>query len=185
MAEPASAASGGRGAVWQATVSARQPSRLDVAQSQGHVPPADSDHDHDHDEWVRVLKQLRASAVSCYCCCAQCSPISEPTFSKLARTIFFTNMDILPSGNIFRELQDIHDTGYFSAQPSLEDRWQQVSGRKYKIIFRFMTALTGAAPAPGYTHPAPTARHITRHHLYVPCTFSLLSYFAERRSRPL
>ncbi|XP_076649312.1 Krueppel-like factor 6 isoform X3 [Halictus rubicundus] len=34
-------------------------------------------------------------------------------------------MDILPSGNIFRELQDIHDTGYFSAQPSLEDHWQQ------------------------------------------------------------
>lgn len=36
-------------------------------------------------------------------------------------------MDILPSGNIFRELQDIHDTGYFSAQPTLEENWQQVS----------------------------------------------------------
>ncbi|ESO87984.1 hypothetical protein LOTGIDRAFT_126955 [Lottia gigantea] len=36
-------------------------------------------------------------------------------------------MDILPSGNIFRELQVVHDTGYFSSQPSLEDRWQQVS----------------------------------------------------------
>ncbi len=36
-------------------------------------------------------------------------------------------MDILPSLNIFRELQDIHDTGYFSAQPSLEEHWQQVS----------------------------------------------------------
>ncbi|XP_052127005.1 Krueppel-like factor 6 [Frankliniella occidentalis] len=35
-------------------------------------------------------------------------------------------MDILPSLNIFRELQDIHDTGYFSAQPSLEEHWQQV-----------------------------------------------------------
>ncbi|XP_044746904.1 Krueppel-like factor 7 [Coccinella septempunctata] len=34
-------------------------------------------------------------------------------------------MDILPSGHIFRELQDIHDTGYFSAQPSLDDHWQQ------------------------------------------------------------
>lgn len=33
---------------------------------------------------------------------------------------------LLPSGTIFRELQDIHDTGYFSAQPSLEDHWQQV-----------------------------------------------------------
>jgi krueppel-like factor 6/7 len=43
--------------------------------------------------------------------------------------VFFSDyvkMDILPSGNIFRELQDIHDTGYFSAQPSLEDHWQQV-----------------------------------------------------------
>lgn len=37
-----------------------------------------------------------------------------------------STMDVLPSGNIFRELQVVHDTGYFSAQPSLEDRWQQV-----------------------------------------------------------
>ncbi|XP_075733019.1 Krueppel-like factor 6 isoform X1 [Rhipicephalus microplus] len=36
-------------------------------------------------------------------------------------------MDILPSGNIFHELQAIHDTGFFPAQPSLEDFWQQVS----------------------------------------------------------
>ncbi|XP_060534772.1 Krueppel-like factor 7 [Cylas formicarius] len=34
-------------------------------------------------------------------------------------------MDILPSVDIFRELEDIHDTGYFSAKPSLEDHWQQ------------------------------------------------------------
>ncbi|XP_059142027.1 LOW QUALITY PROTEIN: Krueppel-like factor 6 [Physella acuta] len=34
-------------------------------------------------------------------------------------------MDILPTSNIFRELQVVHETGYFSAQPSLEDRWQQ------------------------------------------------------------
>ncbi|XP_064466267.1 Krueppel-like factor luna isoform X2 [Ornithodoros turicata] len=34
-------------------------------------------------------------------------------------------MDILPSGNIFHELQAIHDTGFFPAQPSLEDSWQQ------------------------------------------------------------
>jgi len=43
-------------------------------------------------------------------------------------------MDILPSGNIFRELQDIHDTGYFSAQPSLEDHWQQV-GQLVRVLF--------------------------------------------------
>lgn len=34
-------------------------------------------------------------------------------------------MDILPSGNIFRELQDICNTGYFSSQVSIEDQWQQ------------------------------------------------------------
>jgi krueppel-like factor 6/7 len=36
-------------------------------------------------------------------------------------------MDILPSGNIFRELQVVHDTGYLSAQTSLEDHWEQVN----------------------------------------------------------
>jgi krueppel-like factor 6/7 len=34
-------------------------------------------------------------------------------------------MDILPSGHIFKELQVIHETGYLSAQLSLEDKWQQ------------------------------------------------------------
>jgi uncharacterized protein YfbU (UPF0304 family) len=35
-------------------------------------------------------------------------------------------MDILPSGNIFRELQVVHETGYFISQSSIEDQWQQV-----------------------------------------------------------
>jgi krueppel-like factor 6/7 len=34
-------------------------------------------------------------------------------------------MDVLPSGHIFKELQVIHETGYLSAQLSLEDKWQQ------------------------------------------------------------
>jgi len=34
-------------------------------------------------------------------------------------------MSFLPTGSIFRELQVVHDTGYFSSQPSLEDHWQQ------------------------------------------------------------
>ncbi|PBC25456.1 Krueppel factor [Apis cerana cerana] len=46
---------------------------------------------------------------------------AETSYERIAGV----TMDILPSGNIFRELQDIHDTGYFSAQPSLEDHWQQ------------------------------------------------------------
>ena len=36
-------------------------------------------------------------------------------------------MSFLPSGLIFRELQVVHDTGYFSAMTSLEDRWHEVS----------------------------------------------------------
>lgn len=43
-------------------------------------------------------------------------------------------MDILPSGNIFRELQDIHDTGYFSSQVSIEDQWQQASAFEYLML---------------------------------------------------
>ncbi|XP_011187312.1 Krueppel-like factor luna [Zeugodacus cucurbitae] len=35
------------------------------------------------------------------------------------------NMDILPSGNIFSELEHVCTTGYFSSQPSIEDQWQQ------------------------------------------------------------
>ncbi|XP_041986442.1 Krueppel-like factor luna isoform X3 [Aricia agestis] len=34
-------------------------------------------------------------------------------------------MDVLPSGNLFRELQDVTDTGYFEWKLSLEDKWQQ------------------------------------------------------------
>jgi len=34
-------------------------------------------------------------------------------------------MDVFPSGGIFRELQVVHDTGYFSGQASLEEEWNQ------------------------------------------------------------
>ena len=36
-------------------------------------------------------------------------------------------MDCAPNVNIFRELQVVHDTGYFSSQVSPEEDWQQVS----------------------------------------------------------
>uniref|UniRef100_A0A8D0E597 Krueppel-like factor 7 n=2 Tax=Salvator merianae TaxID=96440 RepID=A0A8D0E597_SALMN len=36
-----------------------------------------------------------------------------------------SNMDVLASYSIFQELQLVHDTGYFSALPSLEENWQQ------------------------------------------------------------
>ena len=43
-------------------------------------------------------------------------------------------MDVLPSGGIFRELQVVHDTGYFpiTGQPSFEEDWHQV-GVKTKV----------------------------------------------------
>ncbi|KAL2731826.1 Krueppel-like factor 6 isoform X2 [Vespula squamosa] len=64
----------------------------------------------------------------------------EKTTNKKEREIKSTQrrhvtMDILPSGNIFRELQDIHDTGYFSAQPSLEDHWQQLPFSSFGFHF--------------------------------------------------
>uniref|UniRef100_A0AAR2KL60 C2H2-type domain-containing protein n=1 Tax=Pygocentrus nattereri TaxID=42514 RepID=A0AAR2KL60_PYGNA len=34
-------------------------------------------------------------------------------------------MDVLANYSIFQELQLVHDTGYFSALPSLEENWQQ------------------------------------------------------------
>lgn len=36
-------------------------------------------------------------------------------------------MDVIPMCSIFQELQIVHDTGYFSALPSLEEYWQQVT----------------------------------------------------------
>ncbi|KAH9400430.1 hypothetical protein TYRP_001995 [Tyrophagus putrescentiae] len=34
-------------------------------------------------------------------------------------------MDILPSGSFFKELQIIHETGYFPEHFSVEDKWEQ------------------------------------------------------------
>lgn len=36
-------------------------------------------------------------------------------------------MDVLPSGHFFKELQAVHETGYFPAIFSPEDKWEQVS----------------------------------------------------------
>ena len=40
-------------------------------------------------------------------------------------------MDVLANYSIFQELQLVHDTGYFSAMPSLEENWQQVTAFPY------------------------------------------------------
>lgn len=55
-------------------------------------------------------------------------------------------MDVLPMCSIFQELQIVHDTGYFSALPSLEEYWQQVT------LFKVMentSAVIGARSACG------------------------------------
>ena len=42
-------------------------------------------------------------------------------------------MDVLPSGNIFHELQVVHDTGYFDGKVSPEERWQQVKSKYFLL----------------------------------------------------
>ena len=42
-------------------------------------------------------------------------------------------MDVLPSGNIFHELQVVHDTGYYDGKVSPEEHWQQV-GQYFCLI---------------------------------------------------
>lgn len=42
--------------------------------------------------------------------------------------------------SIFQELQIVHDTGYFSALPSLEEYWQQVNIYIYVHIYEFLTS---------------------------------------------
>lgn len=48
-------------------------------------------------------------------------------WQKIRSASHVSAMDVLPSGNLFRELQDVTDTGYFEWKLSLEDYWQQVS----------------------------------------------------------
>lgn len=45
-------------------------------------------------------------------------------------------MDVLANYSIFQELQLVHDTGYFSAMPSLEENWQQVRDDAFSLLFR-------------------------------------------------
>ena len=53
-----------------------------------------------------------------------------------------TNMDCAPNINIFRELQVVLDTGYFSGQISPEEDWQQVNISLFKEINDFIIIIT-------------------------------------------
>ncbi|KAK1803234.1 hypothetical protein P4O66_021234 [Electrophorus voltai] len=44
-------------------------------------------------------------------------------------TVLTRTMDVLANYSIFQELQLVHDTGYFSAMPSLEENWQQTAAQ--------------------------------------------------------
>ena len=55
-------------------------------------------------------------------------------------------MDVLANYSIFQELQLVHDTGYFSAMPSLEENWQQVRDDAFFLslsLFFFCYKLKG------------------------------------------
>ncbi|XP_068427129.1 Krueppel-like factor 6 [Clinocottus analis] len=53
-------------------------------------------------------------------------PLSpRPFLSPPTGCISGSEMDVIPMCSIFQELQIVHDTGYFSALPSLEEYWQQ------------------------------------------------------------
>ena len=56
-------------------------------------------------------------------------------------------MDCAPNVNIFRELQVVHDTGYFSSQVSPEEDWQQVCETIILILQKkvFWTRVVAAA----------------------------------------
>ncbi|KAG8004481.1 Krueppel-like factor 7 [Nibea albiflora] len=45
------------------------------------------------------------------------------------------SMDVLANHSIFQELQLVHDTGYFSAMPSLEENWQQTEPKRLSELF--------------------------------------------------
>ncbi|KAM6078493.1 Krueppel-like factor 7 isoform 1-T2 [Theristicus caerulescens] len=50
---------------------------------------------------------------------------NKHTQKQKERVLLSSSMDVLASYSIFQELQLVHDTGYFSALPSLEENWQQ------------------------------------------------------------
>ena len=70
----------------------------------------------------QVCSYARATQVTC--CISETRGACVGRGSERVEPV--SRMDILPSGGIFRELQVVHDTGYFSGQASLEEDWHQV-----------------------------------------------------------
>ena len=61
-------------------------------------------------------------------------------WANIVLWLFFDKitMDCAPNVNIFRELQVVHDTGYFSSQVSPEEDWQQVINHLFVCLSVFM-----------------------------------------------
>ncbi|TRY58485.1 hypothetical protein DNTS_004901 [Danionella cerebrum] len=68
--------------------------------------------------------ERRRSAPRCYCTKRTLACHVHFHFVLYCLTLGIA-MDVLPMCSIFQELQIVHDTGYFSALPSLEEYWQQ------------------------------------------------------------
>ncbi|KAJ8778899.1 hypothetical protein J1605_013133 [Eschrichtius robustus] len=58
-------------------------------------------------------------------------------------------MDVLASYSIFQELQLVHDTGYFSALPSLEETWQQRTSQETPKMLKGTDAKLARCPSEG------------------------------------
>lgn len=74
-------------------------------------------------------KPLQQGTVVALVSFAGCFSTCQNIQAQLTRHILskLGKMDVLPMCSIFQELQIVHDTGYFSALPSLEEYWQQVN----------------------------------------------------------
>ncbi|XP_037780200.1 uncharacterized protein LOC119576612 [Penaeus monodon] len=86
-------------------------------------------------------------------------------------------MDVLPNGGIFKELQLVHDTGYFSSACSLEEHWQQLPlgtiGRNSVISVHVGSAIGALAlPEQDRSNSAVSPRHSSQ------CLLSDNGFFA-------
>lgn len=67
-------------------------------------------------------------------CALVCFALDRPV-RDVGLTYRSRAMDIYPSDSIFSELKSVHDTGYYDAQLSLEDRWQQVPYLEILVLY--------------------------------------------------
>ena len=73
-------------------------------------------------KWIAFLKSAYPISLRV----KPCHPHRDSRIVTVSDCIIDVNMDCAPNVNIFKELQSVHDTGYFDGQISLEDDWQQV-----------------------------------------------------------